>query len=110
MATLSNQIDGIAKNLYYNGYDSDPELMGSAIKKIVAKVKKSVKKLKKRGGISITTKGGSASYGTPQTIPDSSISQQAGIMDKIKDPKILAGIVAGSALLYFAMKKKSRRK
>jgi hypothetical protein len=31
-------------------------------------------------------------------------------MDKIKDPKILAGIVAGSALLYFAMKKKSRRK
>ena len=110
MATLSNQIDGIAKNLYYNGYDSDPELMGAAIKKVVAKVKKAVKKLKKRGGISITTKGGSASYGTPQTIPDSAISQPVGIMDKIKDPKIFAGIVAGSALLYFAMKKKSRRK
>jgi hypothetical protein len=108
-AGLNSCIAGVARNLYYNGYDSDPELMGAALKKIAKKIVSKVKKIKK-GGLSVTTGKGTMSYSQPSKAEIVPVMPESGFAEKLKDPKVLAGIGVGVIAIYFLTKKKRKGK
>ena len=108
-AGINSCIAGVARNLYYNGYDTDPELMGAALKKIAKKIVSKVKKLKK-GGVKISTGKGTIKYSQPKKAEVVPVMPDSGITNKLKDPKVIAGVGIGILAIYFLTKKKRKGK
>jgi hypothetical protein len=103
MSNVNRAINDLAAEFYYQGLDTDPELMGKGVKNLVTKIKKGVKKLKKSGGLSVTTGKGSLSYGVkPEPVIE---TQQAGF--DFKNPLVIGG--AALIVLLFVMNKKKRK-
>lgn len=96
-------VSGLAHSLYMEGYDADPELLGSKIKDLGKKIVSKVKKIKRKGGVSVSTPGGSLQVGKPAAPV---LMPEETLMDKAKTPAGMAVIAGAAIVLFMVMKKK----
>jgi hypothetical protein len=106
MANVDQLLEGVASSLYLEGWDVNPELLGKKVKSIGEKIVSKIKKIKRKGGVQVSTPGGSVSV-NPSAPVVSDLPPET-LFDKLKKPEGIA-IAAGAAIVLYMVTKKKRR-
>jgi hypothetical protein len=99
-------VEELAEEMYLQGYDIHPELLGKKVKSVGKKVVSAIKRIKKKGGVSISTPGGSAQISAKSTAVSTGVLPDDSWQEKLKKPQTMVLIAGGVILLYIITKKK----